>query len=295
MIVPGFVVGAGIGLGVMLILRGVLAGPPPLAQALADLHAPPMMPGSGRLDVARSRVLRRLADVLAALGLDLDATRRDLRVVDRTLERHLVEKLTAAAVGLALPPTLALLVAAGGVPVGVFPVGLASAVLATGGFLLPDMLLRNQADAERRSFRYALSSYLDLVQIVLAAGTGVETALLDAVAAADGPTFVHLRRALRRCRIAGETPWDAFRQVGQDLDIPELRELASTLSLAGTHGARVRSSLAARAEAMRTRDLADMEAHAEAATERMSVPTVLLVVGFIVFVGFPAAYEIIGF
>jgi hypothetical protein len=38
-----------------------------------------------------------------------------------------------------------------------------------------------------------------------------------------------------------------------------------------------------------------MEGDAEAATERMAVPSVLMVVGFVIFVGFPAVTEILGF
>lgn len=184
--------------------------------------------------------------------------------------------------------------------IGGVDVPLAFTVLATGGlaiagFLLPDVLLRRLAAERRRAFRYALSSYLDLVNVILAAGAGVETALSDAADAGHGWAFTQLRSALARAQLAGESPWQAFRRLGEDLDLPELRETASGLALAGTHGARVRASLQARAQAMRTRDLADMEGHAEAATERMSVPSVVLVVGFIVFVAYPAAYEILAF
>jgi tight adherence protein C len=161
--------------------------------------------------------------------------------------------------------------------------------------VLPDVLARRLAAERRRAFRYALSSYLDLVNVILAAGAGVETALSDAADAGHGWAFNQLRSTLARARLAGESPWRAFARLGEELDLPELRETASGLALAGTHGARVRASLQARAQAMRNRDLADMEGHAEAATERMSVPSVVLVVGFIVFVGYPAAYEILGF
>lgn len=100
---------------------------------------------------------------------------------------------------------------------------------------------------------------------------------------------------LHRSRLAGEGPWSAFQRLGEDLDVPELREAASSLALAGTHGARVRTSLEARAASLRARDLAEMEGEAEAATERMAVPSVLMVTAFVVFVGFPAVNEILGF
>ena len=56
----------------------------------------------------------------------------------------------------------------------------------------------------------------------------------------------------------------------------------------------VRQSVAAKASALRSRALTDAEASAEAASERMSIPTVMLLVGFVIFVGYPAVAGVIG-
>ncbi|MFA9430971.1 type II secretion system F family protein [Egicoccus sp. AB-alg2] len=293
MVTAGLVAGAAIAGGLLLAAAGLLARPEPLASALARLDGHPA-PAPDRRD-ARARSVGRAGDLLAQAGLERPELDRDLQVAGRTREQHLVDKLLAFVAGLALPPVLAIIVALGGVPVPIGFTVLAAAGLAMAGFVLPDLLLRRLAAERRRGFRYALSSYLDLVNVILAAGAGVETALADAADAGRGWAFDQLRSALARARLAGESPWRAFQRLGEELDLPELRETASGLALAGTHGARVRASLQARAQAMRNRDLSDMEGHAEAATERMSVPSVVLVVGFIVFVGYPAAYEILGF
>ncbi len=293
MITAGLLAGAAIAGGLLLAAAGLLARPEPLATALARLDGHPA-PAPERRD-ARARSVGRVADLLARAGLERPELDRDLQVAGRTREQHLVDKLVAFVAGLALPPVLSIIVVLGGVPVPIGFTVLAAAGLAVAGFVLPDLLLRRLAAERRRGFRYALSSYLDLVNVILAAGAGVETALADAADAGHGWAFDQLRSALARARLAGESPWRAFRRLGEELDLPELRETASGLALAGTHGARLRASLQARAQAMRNRDLADMEGHAEAATERMSVPSVVLVVGFIVFVGYPAAYEILGF
>jgi len=294
MVTAGLVAGAMIAFGSLLVAAGLFARPEPLAEALGRLSGDsPQRPATtGGL---RRRSAGWLGGVLARAGLETPDLDRDLQVAGRTREQHLVDKLTAAVAGLALPPVLALIMTIGGVDVPLAFTVLATGGLAIAGFLLPDVLLRRLAAERRRAFRYALSSYLDLVNVILAAGAGVETALSDAADAGHGWAFTQLRSALARAQLAGESPWQAFRRLGEDLDLPELRETASGLALAGTHGARVRASLQARAQAMRTRDLADMEGHAEAATERMSVPSVVLVVGFIVFVAYPAAYEILAF
>jgi uncharacterized membrane protein len=70
--------------------------------------------------------------------------------------------------------------------------------------------------------------------------------------------------------------------------------LAASVSLAGSEGAKIRASLAAKAHALRARQLADAEAHAQSATERMSLPVVLLFGAFLLFLGYPATVNVLG-
>lgn len=300
MIAAGIVAGIGVGLGLLLLVYGLRPAREPLAQALERL-LDPSAPAGGVIPVQaaaagwRGRVTTRVAQGLAVAGADLGRLDGDLKVVGRELEEHLVDKVTAGLVATALAPGAVALMRLGGVGAPWSLAAVGALALGVAGFLLPDLLVRSQAAERRRSFRYALSSYLDLAHIVLAAGAGVETALGYAADAGEGWAFAELRAALHRSRLTGESPWSAFRRLGEELDIPELREVASSLDLAGSHGAKVRASLEARAQALRSRDLTEMEGEAEAATERMAVPSVLLVVGFVIFVGFPAVYQILGF
>ncbi|HVQ94776.1 MAG TPA: hypothetical protein VMU51_27330, partial [Mycobacteriales bacterium] len=121
-----------------------------------------------------------------------------------------------------------------------------------------------------------------------AGGAGVDGALTDAAAVGEGWAFGQLTRALTVARVTRTTPWARLRQLGEELDVPELSELAASVSLAGTEGAKVRASLAAKASALRVRELTDAEGHAQAATERMSLPVVVLFAAFLVFIGYPA-------
>ena len=295
MIATGMLAGAAIAAGLLLIGAGMVTRPEPLASALARLAGGDPVTTTSASSSVRARSADWLVDTLARAGWETPTLDRDLQMLGRPREQHLVDKLTAGVVGLALPPVLGLIVALGGIDLPLALLVVVAGGAAIGGFLLPDVLVRRSAARRRRAFRHALSSYLDLVNVILAAGGGVETALSDAADTGEGWAFRQLRAALARARLAGESPWRAFQRLGEDLDLPELREAAAGLALAGDHGARVRASLRARAQAMRSRDLADMEGAAEAATERMSVPSTVLVVGFIVFVGFPAAYEILRF
>ncbi|HEY0692474.1 MAG TPA: hypothetical protein VGD71_25960 [Kribbella sp.] len=113
------------------------------------------------------------------------------------------------------------------------------------------------------------------------------------MAVGRGWAFVQLGRALTAARLTRTTPWSTLRQLGRELDITELAELAASVSLAGTEGARVRRSLTAKAAALRARELADAEAKAGVDTERMSLPVMALFLGFLLFIAYPAVSQVL--
>uniref|UniRef100_UPI002624C7E4 type II secretion system F family protein n=1 Tax=uncultured Pseudonocardia sp. TaxID=211455 RepID=UPI002624C7E4 len=139
----------------------------------------------------------------------------------------------------------------------------------------------------------ALSAYLDLVWITLAGGAGVDSALAGAVQIGQGWAFDRLAGALSTAQLTRVNAWTALRRLGEEIAVDELAELAGSVSLAGTEGARVRASLAARAGSLRAHQLTDAEAAAQSATERMSLPVMLLFLGFLVFITYPAIGQIL--
>jgi tight adherence protein C len=290
--------GAVFGLGLWCIVRGLFPPRPSLAATLAVLVGPPSLEATSLTTPAPavpegqwlSRAGRPLASQLARRGAPLLPTgvRHNLAVLERSPERHLAEKVGAALVGfLLLPAMTALCVMAGvDIPVAV-PLG-GAFLVAAGGFLLPDHAVHCEAAKRRCEFRQALSAFVDLAAIAVAGGSGVEGALVDAAGIRDGWAFARLRRALETARITRTAPWTALQQLGTELDIAELEELAASVSLAGTEGATVRRSLAARAATLRCHLLSGSEAAAQGATEAMSLPVVLLFFGFLLFIAFPA-------
>jgi tight adherence protein C len=293
------VCGAGVGLGLWLVVRGLFPPRPSLAQALAQLRrlpepAPVLTPESDGGIAAQ--LGRPIASYLARAGagwLLPPGVRRDLAVLGRSPGRHLAEKVTLALVGLLFVPVIAVLLALGGAHLPwVVPLW-ASLIFMVAGFFLPDLGVHADANRRRRDFRHALSSFLDLVVVALAGGGGVETALADAASVGSGWAFAGLRRALDQARLARQTPWAALGRLGQELGVDELSELAASVALAGTEGAKVRASLAAKAASLRTHQLAEAETADQAATERMSLPVVLLFAGFLLFLGFPAVQKVL--
>ena len=281
------VLGVGAGLGAAGAFYALAPAPPPLRSALLDLHrrsAPTASPDAAPL--------ARLAEALGARRLVRPGLRADLAITGREESWLFSSALLSGLCGLAVGPALAFVLFSAGttLPWGL-PVVLSivAGPIAAGAQVLS---LRAEAARRRQAFAFALSSYLDLVVVSMAAGRGTEGALAVAASSGSGPAFESLRRALEGARLRGIAPWDALDELGDSLGVSELSGLAASVRLAGASGAKVRSSLAARAKALRERGLAESRAAAESETERMSVPVVLLVLGFIVLIGYPAVVQI---
>ncbi|MFE0276154.1 type II secretion system F family protein [Streptomyces sp. NPDC058992] len=116
----------------------------------------------------------------------------------------------------------------------------------------------------------------------------MQQALAQAVAAPQGWAAARLRHALNVAQLTRTSPWPHLGDLGRQLAVGDLTELASTLNLAGSEGAKIRSSLAAKARAMRRRRISEADGAAQAATERMSLPVVGLFAAFLLLIGYPA-------
>ena len=144
------------------------------------------------------------------------------------------------------------------------------------------------ADKRRADMNMAVAVFLDLVNVLLAGGAGIETAVLTAASAGDGWSFDHIRRTLARAQSSRENYWDALESTGIDLDVQSLRDVAQSIRIAGEHGGRIRQSLTSRADALRKNNLAFIEHEAQRRTERMGIPMVAMFMGFVIFIGYPA-------
>lgn len=153
-----------------------------------------------------------------------------------------------------------------------------------------------QRDARRRrqDMDLAVAVFLDLVNVLLAGGAGIETAMLAAAGAGDGWSFEMIRFALVRAQSSRTPYWDALLELGQSLGVESLDEVAHSVQLAGEHGARIRQSLSSKAQALRMRNLARIEHDAQQQTERMGLPIVALFIAFILLVGYPAYVGTVG-
>ena len=159
---------------------------------------------------------------------------------------------------------------------------------------IPVSNIGKTASRKRADMDLAVAVYLDLVNVLLAGGCGVETAMLSAASTGDGWSFEQIRLALARAQSSRSSYWDSLRELGERTGVDALLEVANSVQLAGEHGARVRQSLTAKAHALRARNLARVEHEAEERTERMGIPIVLVFMGFILLIGYPAFVGTVG-
>lgn len=284
--------GCGVAAGLMIIGRGLRPRPPSLLEVL-DLLDHPLRPATEKLSTEDRFGAMGLGLVRRFALADPVELRSRLRVVHKSMQRFAYEKLLAAVGGFALPVIYlgaSVFDELPSIPVAL-PVVLA--VLFGGlGFIMPDLILAEEAEERRAGFRRSLSGYLDVVTILIAGGGGIESALQYAADAGDGWAFDELRTALASARVRQESPWIALERLGQDLGVVALADLASSLALSGDQGARIRDSLTKKADTLRSDEQNAIETAAVVKNEKMAVPLACLSLGLFLFIGYGAVSAI---
>ncbi|MGS0685107.1 type II secretion system protein [Nakamurella sp. GG22] len=248
---------------------------------------PPGLPTAVGSWVARQLTLR---------GVTNSSLRQDLALTGRSYEQAMTRKVLFAAGGLLL--SLALLVVVPAAAGAALPAGapLIVAVLLAGAlFFLPDLEARGEATSRRAEFRHALGAYLDLVALEMAARAAPAEALPAAAKVGTGWPLVLIRDTLYRATRGGRDPWAALGELGQRIGVTELSDLGQLIALVANDGARVRSTLTARAQTMRRRELANLQGAAGKADQSMQMAQVLIGLGYLLFIGYPAMIAVLNF
>lgn len=236
----------------------------------------------------RSRALGWSETAVSALGADFRKITQDLRICGISTAEHAFAKISASLFWGFLPVLLIFAANFVGWSLpywwGIVGILLGSA----GGFVLADRQLREKAAKRRVAFRGALVAYLDLVKILLAGGSHTDGALYQAALAGKGWAFSEIRGVLDWSRVHGQPLSVGLARLGAELGVTELNEIASTVNLAETEGASPSEALARKAESAAERALTEAQAEANALTEKMTVPTVVIAFAFVVFIAYPA-------
>ncbi|GAP53139.1 type II secretion system F family protein [Streptomyces azureus] len=296
------VVGAVIGLGIYALVRALMPSKRSAISQVARIDAMRARGSAyesaraerakGRFGSLRAEVGLRVSEFYLQQGWEQRSLRADLAVLDRSWEKFLATKVLLGVTGLFFGPFLFAIVYTLGVGRSpLIPVWLAL-LFAVIFFFLPDLEVRRDAAQKRRDLRRVIGAYLDLVSMSLAGGRGLPEALMAAAEISDGWANQRIRNALSDARITGVSQWQALGALGEEIGVEELKDLSASLALVADDGAKVRESLASRAETMRHRELAEIEGSAGEKSQSMLVAQLLLCAGFLVFLIFPAAMRV---
>ena len=295
-VLAGALMGAGV---YVLVTQLVPAAPPDLKATLAQLDTPaPARPLAPAPTVSAGWSLTgALGGWLARHGRTrgvLSVPAADLRLLGRDVEQFMLQKLAAAAFGLALPSLLWALATVLGLSV---PVAIPAVVALLAAWLLwviPSLAVREQAADARAEFRRALSSYLDLVALERAGSGSPVEALQSAARVGKGWVFTRIQDRLVLAERQGVTPWLALSDLADDVGVSELRDLADIVAVAAD-GAAIYETLLVKSRSLRNAQLSEEEAAANAQSERLVYPVVLLGIGFILLLFYPAVWRLLGY
>ncbi|MDI3390050.1 hypothetical protein QIS99_28230 [Streptomyces sp. B-S-A8] len=283
------ITGALIGGGLYLLLTELLPARPDADAVLDRLDGTTPPPPTVHATASGSTPLveRTGYKALASFGHLLGVARSDLEVLGRSPAEHMGTKILGSLAALAVPQVFNALLLAAGAPQLAVPLLVVSIVFAVIVWFNADHEVRANAREKRLEFRFAVASVLERAQLVRSANVGVEAALLHTVQVGDHWILHRMRAALNRAELAGIEPWEALKQLGDELDIPELASPAESFSLAGS-GAKIIATLDTQAKALRTRLRTDKQAEASGAFEKLPLPsTVVFAITFAAF-AYPA-------
>lgn len=295
--------GALTGIGIYALIRVLIRPRPGVATVMAriDAGARSMQTHTvsefdstftgmgGRTRGLMTSLADRLEVTAAQRGWRLQRQRADLAILNRTVGAMLASKIVSGLLLLLLAPVLwAGLRVVGGLDLSTTVPAVLGLTLGLFGFMLPDLALRGEAEKRRKEFRRTVGIFLDLVAMNLAGGRGLPEALLSAASVSDHWSLVRIRQALANARLFGTTPWEALGDLGREIGLQELEELSGALVLAADDGAKIRQSLSARAATMRRRELAAAEGEEGERSQSMLVAQLLLLVAFLLYLGYPA-------
>lgn len=278
----GIMLGTMAGLGLLLVIMGLV--PRPAKEPLfGELRSQ-----DGANDSEASKALKGAARRIEKDLHAKSALMQDARMVGRSLETHALHKMMGLVLGAAVVAVFAMFaIAAFGLDLPL-PVVLAAALAGgLGGWLLPDSILKTEAEKERVLFQQVTESWLELVAQLVTAGADTFGALMAAASYSQQPGFVVIHDALRTSAASGEAPWTGLRRLADERRLRFLDPFCSALELAGTTGAGSRQAILAQVDAARSKAMLEADAAAASSGEKMGAPLALIGGAFMILMGYP--------
>jgi hypothetical protein len=292
------VAGIGVGAGMLLVLRGLFPAPLTLRAALDALSGTRNDPSldhlSGGTNGARNVAARLLEVNVARIPRLAEVVVPDLAITATPPETFAI-KVVGYGVAMALMvPLLAIGAATAGIDVSLAIPVLGVIVLGIGGAALPFIDLHTAAERRRRHFCHSLATYASLVSMAMAGSMGWSSAL-EAAASVSSTDWAmdEIAQALLWSQAYHRPPWEGLDRLAERFALSDLSDLARSMAQAGD-GARIRATLETKAASLRLSETTAAEHDAQAVTQKMLLPGVLLMAGYGVLIFYPALASFTG-
>ncbi|MFD0367654.1 type II secretion system F family protein [Streptomyces sp. NPDC127114] len=283
------VCGAAIGAGAALLAGELLPSAPRLGPALRRLDPPASRPGQqpARQPALGGAWAGRLAERMPGR-----LPRADLDLLAQSPEQFVTNKVALALLGLLVPLVPALGWVLMGLSVPLYLPAVAGVLLAPVLWFVPDWAVKSEAAKARTEFAHAAGAWMDLVATRMASNVAADQALEDAARIGQGWAFARIQEALLRARTEKSSPWQALDDLGVQLNLQVLTDVADIMRLSSDDGASVYDTLRNRAKSLTGELLTAEAARANADSEKLHTPAALLAVIAMIAMAFPAVLNI---
>jgi len=154
------------------------------------------------------------------------------------------------------------------------------------GYFLPSIQVSSMAAGRQRTIQRQLADVMDLLTISVEAGLGFDAAMAQVVKNVPGPLAEELSRLLQEVQI-GVSRIQAFRNLGERTDVPELRAFVLSMIQADLFGVSIANVLRAQSRELRQKRRQRAEETAQKIPVKLLFPMIFLVMPamFIVLLG----------
>lgn len=278
-------------IALVLVLASSSAGPTGVARSLALIDQTVTDRSVGRIDLpARERLVDPIFERTKSLAFKLSTAGTTERIgvmLDRAgnPKGWSVEKVMGAKGASLLVGLLLGFMYTGFTMSAVVISLLAGAAL----FYLPDLLVYNAALRRQEQTARGLAEALDMLTVCVEAGQGFDAALMQVARNVDGPISGEFARVISEIQI-GKSRGEAFADMGERIQLPEVKNFCSALVQADRLGLPIAAVLREQTATMRLVRKQRAEEKAQKVQVKILFPLVLCIfpVMFVVLLG-PAA------
>jgi tight adherence protein C len=154
------------------------------------------------------------------------------------------------------------------------------------GYQIPSLQVSSMAARRQKTIQRQLADVMDLLTISVEAGLGFDAALAQVVKNVPGPLAEELSRLLQEVQI-GVSRADAFRNLGERTDVPELQAFVLSMIQADLFGVSIANVLRAQSRELRQKRRQRAEELAQKVPVKLLFPMIFLVMPamFVVLIG----------